>query len=79
MNRVEMTSASLFDEFPSRVKKNKKCSSPLQLCFCILLQTFYHFMGFVFLICRTFLRPLVTLHENMEVYCGKTRRRCAWW
>ena len=73
LNRIEMTPAYLYDEFPSRVTNSTLSIHCLSCIINIMPETLF------LLSSRKFSRLLVTLHESGMVYCGRNLRKCAWW
>lgn len=74
LNRVEMTPAHYYDEFPSRVII--QLVGMIYSAYIRIIKIKSH----IFLLpsSRKFLRVLVTMHGSGMVCCGRTRRRCVW-
>ena len=76
MNRVEMSPAYYYDEFPSRVKIKLISTSFCILVFCfeVSIEDVGLFPYFV----RRFTRLLATMPDNTEACNGMTRKGCGW-
>lgn len=79
LNRVEMTPAYYYDEFPSRVTFILSYIGVLLFLFSSMLcEFFFSFLVFA----RISLMVLLTMHEAIVLCYGRLRmirKRCVWW